>query len=411
MRPDASPAAPSPISPAAPAPPARTTAPPAAGRGRRFRLDEESLSLYGVLLATILIWLAFQALSDNLFLTQINLSNLARQTAVLGVAAAAVSLVIIMGEFDLSIGAAQALTTSIFGVLIVAQHWDPLAAAVATLVVGVGIGAGQGLLIVTLSRLGFRVASFIITLGGMLAYAGIALLILPQSVSPMPRSVARLNTDTVPPAIALPLIVLGGIALAAPRVGRVVRGRSGWGRESAALVVIAAATGLLAYVSSGRGLPILLAITLACVALLDYLTQATVYGRHCYAIGGNRVSARLVGIRVGRTILVAFAILGAFYALLGVLSAARLNAAVPSVGGSLALQAIASAAIGGVSLVGGRGRPSQALLGALVISSLTNGLQLLNVLSLWQDITAGIVLVLAVYFDVLVRNRPGRDRG
>ncbi|HEX5498254.1 MAG TPA: hypothetical protein VFX03_03470, partial [Thermomicrobiales bacterium] len=343
--------------------------------------------------------LVFQILTDRLFLTPINLSNLARQTAVLGVAAAATSLVIIMGEFDLAIGAAQALTTSIFGVLLIGHGWSVPAAIVLTVVVGVGLGLLEGLLIVSLSRLGFSVASFIITLGGMLAYGGLALLVLPESISPMPRAISRLNVDAIPARLALPLIVVAALLLAYPRLVRLARRRSTPAHEASALVVIAVIAGVFCYVAAGRGLPILLVITLACAAFLDYLTQATIFGRHMYAIGGNRPSARLVGIRVGRTILISFAVLGAFYGLLGILSAARLNAAVPSVGRTLALQAIASAAIGGVSLVGGRGRPSQALLGALVISSLANGLQLLNVLSLWQDIMSGVVLVLAVFFD------------
>lgn len=389
----------------------RLAAPAPVRPGRHLLFDETSLSLYGVLAATALIWIVFQVLTDNLFLSQINLANLARQTAVLGVAAAAVSLVIIMGEFDLAIGAAQALTTSIFGVLVVTRDVDLVIAAVVTLLVGIGLGFGQGLLIVTLSRLGFKVSSFIITLGGMLAYGGLALLVLPQSISPMPSSVSAINTGVIPREVAVPLVLLGGVLLAAPRLLRIAWGRSSLGQHATALVVIAALVLLLAYVANGRGLPRLLAVTLACAAVLDFLTQSTVYGRHCYAIGGNRASARVVGIRVERTVLVSFVVLGAFYALLGILSAARLNAAVPTVGGSLALQAIASAAIGGVSLVGGRGRPSQALLGALVISSLTNGLQLLNVLSLWQDVTSGVVLVLAVFFDVLVRNRPGNSHG
>ncbi|HEX5498837.1 MAG TPA: hypothetical protein VFX03_06415, partial [Thermomicrobiales bacterium] len=152
---------------------------------RRFALvGDDNLSLYGVMLATAAIWLVFQILTDRLFLTPINLANLARQTAVLGVAAAATSLVIIMGEFDLAIGAAQALTTSIFGVLLISHGWSVPAAIVLTVAVGVGLGLLEGFLIVTLSGLGFSVASFIITLGGMLAYGGLALLVLPESISP-----------------------------------------------------------------------------------------------------------------------------------------------------------------------------------------------------------------------------------
>lgn len=171
------------------------------------------------------------------------------------------------------------------------------------------------------------------------------------------------------------------------------------------IIVIGVLLVPLLLLSTSRGIPWMLVVCVAAVAILEIITQATVFGRHAYAIGGNRQDARLSGVNIARTIKIGFLIMGVVYFLDGLLYLARLDAASPLIGQGLELRSIAAAAIGGVSLAGGRGHPFQALLGAFVIVGLANGFNLLNMPTLWQDLVTGIVLVGAVWFDVSIRNR------
>lgn len=371
------------------------------------------VTAYGLILGIVAIWLGFGLSTRGLFLSAGNLAILANQMAITGVASVGVTLLIIMGEFDLSVGGAEAVATSILGILLINDRLNIWIGMILVLLLGAAFGMLQGAVIVQLTRLKFRVASFVVTLGSMLALQGLALLVLPEPLGPAPALIISVGTGTLG---SLPSMVLLGALIAGVLLQMAHRNRhselappSSDVRRNSVLVLLS--LGLLSYVAMSQGIPVLLIITLLLTVILEVLTQMTVFGRHMYAIGGNRETARLMGIRIYHNIWAAYAIVGIVYGVLGILSAARLEGFVPTVGATLPLEAIAAAAIGGVSLVGGRGRPYQALLGAVIVASLANGLAILAVPSLWQNITTGIVLVLAVFMDLVTKRRKEEADG
>lgn len=358
-------------------------------------LQGGDIQLVGLLAFWLALGALFDVLTGGLFFTPLNLASLGQEVATLGVVSIAVSMVIIMGQFDLAIGGAVALTGAILGELLIVHNWPIPAAFAFTLAVGLVLGALEGILIVQMTRLQFAVASFIVTLGGMLAYPGLTVLILPDTVSPFPEFVFNIATTALRPPWAYLAIVAVAAAtyiLASPR-GPLV-----W-------FIIVLSSLVLAWVATTQGIPTLVLIVIVLVFVVEFVMQKTIYGRYLYAIGGNREAARLNGINVNKFTLIAFVAMGAFYALAGLMASARLDAASPQVDQSLALNGIAAAAIGGVSLLGGRGRPARALIGALILGTLINGFDLMNFPSLWQMVASGPILVLAVWVDLYLRQR------
>jgi ABC-type xylose transport system permease subunit len=376
----------------------------------------ENLQLYGLLGAILATVVVFQILTHGIFLTPENLYDLGKQVAILGVAAAGVTCVLIMGEFDISTGGAVAFIASLLGALLI-QRVDITSSVAATsnvpgwialpigLLAALMIATINGFVITRLARSGFRTASFIVTLAGFLAYPALAILVLPNAAAPTPSYIGALGREAVPGVIATPLILLAAAAGIFSLIRSVRHGRRSWGGVAPGIIVIGVLLLPLLLLSTSRGMPWMLVVCVAAVGVLEIVTQMTVFGRHAYAVGGNRQDARLSGVNIARTIKIGFLIMGLVYFLDGVLYLARLDAASPLIGRGLELRSIAAAAIGGVSLAGGRGRPYQALLGAFVIVGLANGFNLMNLPTLWQDVVTGIVLVSAVWFDVGVRNR------
>ncbi len=402
--------------------PATPSATDAKGRGPEFREVEpgvdsllENIQLYGLLGAILATALVFQFLTNGIFLTPENLFDLGKQVAILGIAAGGVTCVLIMGELDISTGGAVAFIAAVLGALMIKRAdmstvaaaerfpgWISLAIGLA---VAISMAVLTGFVITGLARQGFKQASFIVTLAGLIGYPALAILVLPNAAAPAPPYIGALGRGAVPGAIAAPVIIVSA-AVAVYSIIRSVRsGRRTWGAAIPGLIVIGVVLYPLLLLCTSRGIPFMLVVCVGAVGILEIITQMTVFGRHAYAVGGNRVDARLAGVNVTRTIRIGFLIMGFMYFLDGVLYLARLDAASPLIGRGLELQSIAAAAIGGVSLAGGRGRPHQALLGAFVIVGLANGFNLMNLPSLWQNFVTGIVLVAAVWFDVAVRNR------
>lgn len=379
----------------------------------------ENIQLYGLLGAILATVIVFQYLTHGIFLTDGNLYDLGKQVAILGVAAAGVTCVLIMGEFDISTGGAVAFIASILGALLIRRVDITSSVAAAENVPGwvalpIGLGVAlilavvHGFVITRLARSGFRTASFIVTLAGLIGYPALAILVLPNAAAPTPSYIGALGREAVPGVIATPVVILAAAIAVYSQIRAVRAGRRSLGAVIPALVVVGVLLVPLLLLSTSKGIPWMLVVCIAAVIVLEIVTQMTVFGRHAYAVGGNRQDARLSGVNVARTIKIGFLIMGLVYFLDGVLYLARLDAASPLIGRGLELRSIAAAAIGGVSLAGGRGRPYQALLGAFVIVGLANGFNLLNLPTLWQDVVTGIVLVSAVWFDVAVRNRVNK---
>jgi len=357
------------------------------------------------------IWIFFQVMTEGTFLTQRNLVLLALQTSIVSLAAISAVMLIVTRNFDLSVGSAVALVGVVVAVLTVKHDVHPALAVGAALAAGVAMGAWQGLWV---TRMG--VSSFIVTLAGMLYFRGLSMIATDGStIAPLPDSLADLATGFLAPAPAITLLVLALATLAAFQVmgarhalslGVIERVGPAVARGLAPFVVGAAA---LAWLASRQGIPYLVLLVAAAAIVAEIVMRRTPFGVQLYAIGGNPEAARLSGIRSGRVVFIDFLIAGLAYGVTGVALTARVGGAVAgSAGLFLELDAISAAIIGGTSLTGGRGRVFGALVGALLMGSLNNGMSLMNVPTFYQETARGVVLLLAVAADQLRRRRAVR---
>ena len=362
--------------------------------------------MLALLIAVALIWGFFSYHTDGGFVTPRNLSNLMRQMAITGIVACGMSLVIIAGEIDLSVGSLLGLLGGVAAVLDVTHHLPLPLNLVVVLLVGLAIGLFNGYLTAYL-----KIPSFIVGLGGMLAYRGIVLGVTGGvTVAPVSDDLVRLGQAYLSPELGVSLgVVL--FAVAVILVWRQRGSRAAYGlavaplwRDGAKVAVLGAV--LLAFVmtfNSYEGIPLPVLLLLALLGIFSYVTTQTVFGRRVYAVGSNMEATRLSGINVQAVKLWIFGIMGLMCALAGVVNTARLAAGSPSAGTSGELDAIAACFIGGTSMRGGSGTVHGALIGALVMASLDNGMSMLDVDTYWQMIVKGCILTLAVWVDVATR--------
>ena len=360
--------------------------------------------ILALLIAVAVIWVFFHLKTDQAFITPNNLSNLFRQMAITGMLACGMVFIIIAGEIDLSIGSQLGLLGGVAAILTVNLGWGTWPSIGAVLVLGMLIGAFNGFVVTRM-----RVPSFIVGLGGMLAFRGIVLYITGSStIAPAPDDLVQLGQGFVPVALSQwvgGIIFLVMIGLTARRRMR----RATLGLQQAAmwidvarLVIIGAVIfGFIRMLNDANGIPIPVMILLALLAVFTYVSTQTVFGRHIYAVGGNMEATRLSGVNVGRVKLVVFAIMGLMCAFAGIITVARTGSGSPSAGTGGELDAISACFIGGTSMRGGSGTVYGALIGALVMASLDSGMQLMDVDNSWQMIIKGVILVLAVWVDVL----------
>jgi len=367
--------------------------------------------ILALLIAVAVIWVFFHVKTDQAFITPNNLSNLFRQMAITGMLACGMVFIIIAGEIDLSIGSQLGLLGGVVAILTVNMGWGTWPSIGAVLLLGMLIGAFNGFIVTKM-----RVPSFIVGLGGMLAFRGIVLYITGSStIAPAPDDLVQLGQGFVPVGLSQ---WVGGIIFLA-MVGLTVRRRmrrSKLGLHQAAmwidvarLVIIGAVIfGFIRMLNDANGIPIPVMILLALLAVFTYVSTQTVFGRHIYAVGGNMEATRLSGVNVGRVKLVVFAIMGLMCAFAGIITVARTGSGSPSAGTGGELDAISACFVGGTSMRGGSGTVYGALIGALVMASLDSGMQLMDVDNSWQMIIKGVILVLAVWVDVLSgSNRNG----
>lgn len=363
--------------------------------------------MLALLIAIAIIWAFFSWETDGGFLTPRNLSNLLRQMSVTGILACGMVLVIIGGEIDLSVGSLLGLLGGIAAVLNVTHHL-PLALNLA-LVLGCGlmIGLFNGYL-----NAYMRIPSFIVGLGGMLAYRGILLGVTGgATIAPVSNDLVYLGQGYLSAqlgnTLGITLFFLAGFLMWRQRSNRARHGLEGvplW-HDAVRLVVISVV--LFAFVrtfNSYEGIPLPVLLLLALLGIFTYITTQTVFGRRIYAVGSNMEATRLSGVNVRAVKLWIFAIMGLMCSLAGLLNTARLAAGSPSAGTFSELDAIAACFIGGTSMRGGSGTVYGALIGALVMASLDNGMSMLDVDTYWQMIVKGSILTLAVWVDVNTRS-------
>jgi len=363
--------------------------------------------ILALLVAVALIWTFFHWMTEGGFTSARNVSNLMRQMSITGILACGMVFVIIAGEIDLSIGSLLGLLGGMAAVLDV-THGMPLPLSI---VVVLGAGLLCGFLNGYLTAYA-GIPSFIVGLGGMLAYRGVVLgLTDGATVAPVSPGFEQIGQAYLPPAwgiaLGLLLFALAGVLAWRQRVNQARHGLpviALWRSVLRVLLVGVVLAGLISTFNSYEGIPLPVLILLTLLGVFSYIARQTVFGRRIYAVGSNMEATRLSGIDVRKVKLWIFGLMGLMCALAGLINTARLAAGSPSAGVSAELDVIAACFIGGTSMRGGAGTVHGALVGALVMASLDNGMSMLDVDAYWQMIVKGLILTLAVWLDVATRS-------
>ena len=369
-----------------------------------------------VIIGLILIAIVFQFSNSN-FLTPVNLTNLMVQIAAVGTISVGIVLVLLIGEIDLSVGEVSGLCAAIMAVLSVKSGQPAVVAVGAGILAGAAIGLFQGFWFAKM-----RVPSFVVTLAGFLGWQGALLYVLGSTgtvnlTDPMIVGIAN-TILPVPVGWALVLIFVGVYTATAlmERQQRIKAGLDVAPLTATVARVVLVALGVViitAIMSVNRspagfnpiqGMPSAVPVFIGFIVLFDFITKRTTFGRYIFAVGGNAEAARRSGINVERIRILVFMLGSTLAACGGIMAGSRLLAVNQSSGsGDVLLNAIAAAVIGGTSLFGGRGSAWSALLGALVIGSIANGMDLLALSSSIRFMVTGVVLLLAVTLDAYTR--------
>jgi D-xylose transport system permease protein len=366
-----------------------------------------------IIVGLFLICIVFQSQNDQ-FLTAGNIVNLMVQGAAFAIIAMGIVFVLLLGEIDLSVGFVSGVAGVLTALLLLPDGSSvPTAVAIAAaLGAGIAIGTFHGVLI---TKVG--IPSFVVTLAGLLAWNGVVLLLIGSrgTVVLQDDFVIGFANDFLSTEASWLLMLLTVGAYAAVQIWG-LRKRAGAGLTNDPMLIVGLRIGglfvVLAFVTwvvnQDRGLPYVAVLVGAFLVFWTYILRRTRFGRHVYAVGGNTEAARRAGINVDRIKIMCFAICSLMAAVGGIVLASRLRSVDTNAGGgSILLYSIAAAVIGGTSLFGGRGEVKSALLGAIVIASIDNGLGLLNVSAGTRFVVTGVVLLAAVTVDSI--SRRGRE--
>jgi D-xylose transport system permease protein len=372
----------------------------------RARQIKEIFARYKILamaLAIVVIWALFTYLTEGDFLTARNFSNLLRQMSITGMLASGMVFVIISGEIDLSVGSLLGLLGGIAAILDVTYHVPLPVVVLIVILLGVAVGMFNGYCVAHL-----RIPSFIVGLAGMLAFRGAVIGITGgMTIAPVSDDMIAIGQSYVPELLGnIVALVLFGLLCYVTWRSRVKRREYNlrvapmW-QDGLKLVVFAAIiAGFVVALDSYQGIPLPVLILLVVLGLFTLMANRTVFGRRIYAVGGNLEATRLSGVNVQHVKLMVFGLMGTMCAFAGMITTARLAAGSPSAGNMGELDAIASCFIGGTSMRGGSGTVFGALIGALIMASLDNGMSMLGVDTFWQMIVKGSILLLAVWMDI-----------
>jgi D-xylose transport system permease protein len=373
------------------------------------RFIQGDLGELRVIIGLVVIWAIFQIQEDR-FLTATNLTNLVLQITGVALISVGVVLVLLLGEIDLSVGAVSGLCAAIMAVLNVKNGWSPYLAIAAGVLAGTAIGLFQGFVYTR-----FGVPSFVVTLAGLLGWQGLHLEVLGETgtINITHAKIVGLTGTFYSDffgwtlaIVAIAAFVLIGFMARQRRVSAGLPAPPLSQLAVRAVIVAVVAIATVSLFNADRGVPLAALILVGFVLLFQYLTTRTRFGRHIYAVGGNAEAARRAGIHVTRVRVVVFMLASTMAAVGGVMLASRLLAVNQSSGaGDLLLLAIAAPVIAGTSLFGGRGTVWTALLGALVIGSISNGMDLLGYASPVKFMVTGAVLLAAVIVDAIARNQ------
>jgi putative multiple sugar transport system permease protein len=371
---------------------------------------------YGMLLSLLVIMAFFQIVTKGTLLKPLNLTNLVLQNSYIVIMALGMLLVIVAGHIDLSVGSVVGFIGGLAAVMMVKFGFHYVPTIIVCLIVGGLIGAAQGYWVAF-----FKVPSFIVTLAGMLVFKGLTLALLGgMSVGPFSPTFQKLSSGFIPDIFGGDSFnftsLFLGVACVIVLVYFSLRGRANQQKhavETAPFGLFAFKNALLAtlivsfcyLLATYRGLPNVLVIMFLLIALYAFVTNRTVIGRRIYALGGNEKAARLSGIKTERLTFLTFVNMGVLAALAGLIFAARLNTATPKAGLGFELDVIAAVFIGGASATGGVGKVTGAVIGALVMGVMNNGMSILGIGIDYQQVIKGLVLLAAVSVDLYNKNK------
>jgi len=372
---------------------------------------------YGIWLALVAIVALFQLTTNGLLLKPNNIASLIQQNAYVMILSIGMVMVIVARHIDLSVGSVVAFVGGVTAVLMNDWGTSWVVAILAALVLGALIGAWQGFWIAIVG-----IPAFIVTLGGMLIFRGLAIVLVGKTISGLPQEFNAISNGAIPNKLGYVgdmdavTLLLGGIAIGffiLTRIqNRIRRARKGFAVEPqlafvGSLVLATLLIGSITYLlsKSAGGTPYVLVIVGVLIIVYSFVMNRTVFGRHIYAVGGNLRAAMLSGLNTRRIDFLVFVNMGVLAALAGVVTTARAGAAVAQAGTLFELDAIAAAFIGGTAVSGGIGKISGAIVGALIMGVLNMGLSIMSVDPAWQQAIKGLVLIIAVAFDLSSKKR------
>lgn len=381
-------------------------------------LFKNNVREYGMLIALIAVMAFFQFQTNGVLMKPVNITNLVLQNSYVITMALGMLLIIITGWIDLSVGSVVAVIGALAGVLIVRYDFNWVLVVTISLLLGAAIGAFHGYFVAYL-----KIPAFIVTLAGMLIFRGLTIALLRgESVGPFPRGFQNISSGFIPDFFHYEgfhiTTMLIGVILAVLLIFLDARGRKNqqkYGFEvtpfyffvAKNVLITAAVLGFCYLMASYKGLPNVLVLLFVLVSFYAFITSSSVIGRRIYAMGGNEKAARLSGVNTPRLLFYTFINMGVLASLAGLIVAARLNSSTPNAGDGMELDVIAACFIGGASPMGGVGKVIGALVGAFLIGVLNNGMSIMGVGIDCQKVVKGVVLLLAVLFDVYNKNKSG----
>ncbi|MFH1693305.1 MAG: sugar ABC transporter permease [Bacillota bacterium] len=378
---------------------------------------KDNIREYGMFIALAVIMIIFAISSKGLFLSSRNLANLLNQTGYIAVLAVGMTLIIVIRHIDLSVGFVAGFLGAVAAILMVNLNFPVLLVILIVLIIGVIIGLWHGFLVAFMG-----LPAFVATLAGMLLFRG-ALLQVTQSTGTIiiPNDFFNAISNGYIPDIAniaglhLLTLILGAVAVILYVFGEMRTRKVKQNYQFTVLnlnmfvtkliFISVLVLGISYILATYRGISWTVVIMLSVVGIYHVITNKTVIGRYIYAVGGNPEAAELSGISVKKITLIVFGSMGLLSALSGIMFASRLRSATVTAGTLFELDAIAAAFVGGVSAKGGIGKVTGSIIGAIVMASLSSGMNLIGVDISLQYIVKGLVLIAAVVFDVRTRNK------
>jgi putative multiple sugar transport system permease protein len=374
---------------------------------------------YAMLIALVVIMIFFQVATDGILLVPMNVSNLVLQNSYVLILAIGMTLCILTGgNIDLSVGSVCAFIGAIMGTLVITMKMNVASAIIISLLIGLIIGIWQGFWIAYV-----RIPPFIVTLAGMLLFRGLTITMLKGlTLSPFPESFQQISGGFVPDifkGLGLNLnitAVMAGVVISVIYVVLELKKRKERQKYDfevtilplfiIQLIIVIGAVNIFTYwLAAYKGIPIVLVLIGILILIYSFFTTKTVPGRYIYALGGNEKAAKLSGIKTNKVLFLIYVNMSVLAAVAGIVFTSRLNAASPQAGTNFELDAIAACFIGGASAYGGIGTVIGAIIGALVMGVLNNGMSILGVGSDMQMTIKGFVLLMAVAFDVISKNK------